>query len=226
VSEIGSRKPIGVLQGAWRREGRRAGGRRETMGERARAAIKSRGCGDLGGKRLEKRTGGALECGRRIIPARPHSSLSIHVHSASCVGTARLSRFVTACGPWPRNPGRHRPHCQRANPIGALSLDPRSAMYPTSGSRMRDERCTRQRCLPSSVLLLHLSCLSTHDARQALQAAGSARRTRGPRLRLASVTVARRAGDLAFGPAASPVLPAQTTHMMRMRTTHAQAERT
>jgi hypothetical protein len=58
VSEIGSSlywKPIGV-QGAWRREGRRAG-RREIMGERARAAIKSRGCGDLGGQRLEKRNG-------------------------------------------------------------------------------------------------------------------------------------------------------------------------
>jgi hypothetical protein len=115
--------------------------------------------------------------GRRIIPARPHSSLPIHVHGASCVGTARLSRFVIACGPWPRNPGRHRPHCQRANPIGAPALDPRFACtpLPEAACVMSDARGSNVFCPPSSFSIFLAYPLTTRDRRCKQQAAHDAR---------------------------------------------------
>jgi hypothetical protein len=199
--EMGSRlhrRSIGV-QGAWRREGRPAGDVR-VIGERVRPVIKSRGCGcgDLDGKHLEKRTGGALDWRCIVAPAADHTippSLS-----TPTVPTARFFR-----GPGLEIPACIDPHCQQPIPsaLPPATLDP--LCTPTSGRRMRRSAvgdARRQRCPPSSVhlssagSLLHLSCLFAHGTRQAAYDAG---RAPCPSHRSASC-----AGDLAFGPGTSP----------------------
>ncbi|KAJ7858015.1 hypothetical protein B0H14DRAFT_3864527 [Mycena olivaceomarginata] len=108
-------------------------------------------------------TGGGLHL-RVPIPPCPFTPM---------VPAARLSRYVTARG---RLASNYRQASTRtaSNPFSQCSLS-RSSINPrwtpTSGRRMRDGRCPKA------------------ATRQALQAAGSRRRT----LRLALTTVARRA---------------------------------
>jgi hypothetical protein len=181
----------------------------------------------LGRKHLEERTGGALDrCIVVPVPrAADHTRASIppvpvHAHGANRARTALLSRYVTACG---RLASKYWQVSARtaSSPFNQRSLPRPSTrdvlLIPDTACAMSDAR--RQRCPPSSIhpssagSLPHLSCLSAHDARQALQAAGSARRTTGPHLHPAAVTVARHAREISYS-----VQPRRPLCPLRQRT--------
>ncbi|KAJ7860026.1 hypothetical protein B0H13DRAFT_2569796 [Mycena leptocephala] len=260
-------KPIGVhVQGAWRRDSRQAVGDVKLWVNEHAPQQKAVGA-ELGWEALGEENG-------------------------QCAGMAPVPRAMdhTHASPFlPVYPWIDR---TASEPIKSVlppsTLDSRCTPLPEAACAMSDAQGSNAFCHPSP------SFLPIHSRRATGAASGRQRTTHeGPRLCLASVTVAHRAGDLAFGPAASPVLPAvaerssrlvdrnkgftggvlaleysshwprrrwwfvdgpmadvpyakrrdrgkggvdersippfhtaQTTHMMRMHTTHAQAERT
>jgi hypothetical protein len=142
--------------------------------------MKSRGCGDLKG---------LVYCGSLAAGGELHPRIPIPpCPSPPMAPAARLSRYVTACG-------------RLVSKCPALP-----AIHSISGPFLGDAR--RYRCPPScppvlSWFLLHLSGLSAHETRQALQAAGSTRCT----LRLALTAVARRAREISY-----PIQPRRPAH--------------
>jgi hypothetical protein len=138
--------------------------------------------------------------------------MPVHAQGASRVGTARLSRYVTACG---RLASRSR-QVSTASASDRRSLDPRCTSLPDATCALSGAGRPMPLLQPVPDSIVLHTTRNRHDR---------------PRPAPPPPPSASCAESLAFGPAASPALPAQATHTMEgamtwMRPAHAQGGRT